>query len=107
MREYIICAANYYNDGVVHHHQPRNIEIGFVVCGRRHHNCITTFAMIMGFPYDEKGIEVMNTEIQGFLTNTDRFVDRLEALEIASKANQLKPDERINESIGLYSENLY
>ena len=107
MNEYIICAANYYNDGIEHHHQPRNIEIGFVVCGRRHHNCITTFAMIVGFPYDEKGIEVMRTEEQGFLTNTDRFVDRLEALEIARKANQLKPDERVNEVIGLYSENLY
>ena len=49
----------------------------------------------------------MNTEEQGFLTNTNRFVSRLEALEIARKANQLKPDEPINEHIGLYSENLY
>ena len=107
MDEYILCAANYYNDGIKHHHQPRNIEIGFVVCGRRHHNCIATFALMVGFPYDEKGIKLMNTEEQGFLTNKDRFVGRLEALDIARKANQLKPDEGINERIGLYSENLY
>lgn len=106
-KEYILCAANYYNDGTIHHHQPKNIEIGFVVCGRRHHNCIGTFAQIVGFPYDENGIKIMNTEEQGFLTNTNRFVSRLEALEIARKANQLKPDEPINEHIGLYSENLY
>ncbi len=42
MKEYILSAANYYNDGKKHEHQPNNIEIGFVVCGRRHHNCIGT-----------------------------------------------------------------
>lgn len=106
-KEYILCAANYYNDGIEHYHQPKNIEIGFVVCGRRHHNCIGTFAQIVGFPYDENGIKIMNTEEQGFLTNTNRFVSRLEALEIAKKANQLLSDEPVNEHIGLYSENLY
>lgn len=112
-KEYILCAANYYDDGIEHHHQPNfsslgeDIKTGFVVCGRRHHNCITTFAMIVGFPYNERGLEIMRTEEQGFLTNTNRFVSRLEALRIAKEANQLLPDERINESIGLYSENLY
>lgn len=106
-KEYILCAANHYNDGEKHHFQPRNIESGFVICGRRHHNCISTFALMVGFPYDEKGLELMRTEEQGFLTNMDRFVDRLEALEIAKNANQLLPDERINEHVGLFSENLY
>jgi len=105
--EYILCAANHYDDGVEHHHQPRNIKTGFVICGRRHHNCITTFALMVGFPYDENGRELMNTEEQGFLTSKDKFVNRVEALEIARNANQLKPDEGVNEVIGLYSENLY
>lgn len=87
--ERIICAANYYDDGQEHHHQPRNIKTGFVVCGRRHHNCIATFAMIVGFPYDERGRQLMNTEEQGFLTSTDMFVTRLKALEIARAAGQL------------------
>lgn len=106
-REFILCAANHYNDGVEHHAQPKNIKTGFVVCGHRHHSCIAMFALMVGFPYDERGLELMRTEEQGFLTNTNRFVDRLEALEIAKNANQLKPDERINEVIGLFSENLY
>jgi len=106
-KEFILCAANHYDDGVKHTFSPRNIETGFVVCGRRHHNCIQTFAKIVGFPYDEKGLELMRTEEQGFLTSKDRFVNRLEALEIAKEANQLKPDEGVNEHIGLFSENLY
>ena len=38
--ERILCAAIWYNDGKKHVHQPINIETGFVICGRRHHNCI-------------------------------------------------------------------
>lgn len=37
MKEYIICAANHYDDGKKHPHTPKNIEQGFVICGRRHH----------------------------------------------------------------------
>jgi hypothetical protein len=106
-KEYILCAANHYDDGKEHHAQPKNIKTGFVICGHRHHCCIGMFALMVGFPYNEKGLELMRTEEQGFLTNTNRFVDRLEALEIAKNANQLKPDERINEHVGLFSENLY
>lgn len=87
--EYILCAANHYNDGQLHVHQPINIEIGFAVCGRRHHNCITTFAQIVGFPYTQLGHQIHNTEIQGFLTNTNRFVTRKEAYQIAFEANQI------------------
>lgn len=45
--EYIICAANYYNDEVKRDFEPSNIKTGFVVCGRRHHNCISTFAQLL------------------------------------------------------------
>jgi hypothetical protein len=53
MQEKIICAANYYNDGKVRTHSPNNIRIGFITCGRRHHNRIITFTQIVGFPYSK------------------------------------------------------
>jgi len=106
MKEYILCAANYYNDGNKNVHTCRNIKEGFVICGRRHHNCIAIFALMRGFPYSEESHKLMATEIQGFITNTDRFVDRLEALEIARAANQLITGEG-NSRLGLFSEDLY
>jgi hypothetical protein len=107
--EYILCAANYYNDWVIHEHQPKNISVGFVVCGRRHHNCIQTFAMIMGFPYSDAAHAIHATEEQGFLTNTNRFVGRKEAYDIAFAADQIKgPNQgQSKNSIGLTSEDLY
>jgi hypothetical protein len=102
MKEYILCAANYYDDGNKHNHQPVNIDSGFVVCGMRHHNCITTFSMIVGFPYDENGMNIRRTEKQGFLTNANRFVEREEAAQIAFECGQIK-----QHTISLYSEDLY
>lgn len=102
MKEYILCAANHYDDGKEHHHQPKNIETGFVICGRRHHNCISTFAIMVGFPYDENGKALMRTERQGFLTNEDRFVEREEGAQIAFEAGQIT-----QHKIVLYSEDLY
>jgi hypothetical protein len=113
MKEYIICAANHYNDDKKHVHSPKNIEQGFVICGRRHHNCIAIFAQMMGFfengGYTEEAMDIHKTEIQGFLTNTDRFVNRKEAYKIAYEANQIiGPNKGYAEnSIGLTSEDLY
>lgn len=109
MKEFILCAANFYDDGVERVHQPVNVKTGFVVCGRRHHNCINTFAMIVGFPYSKRAHEIQDTEIQGFLTNTNRFVDRKEAFEIAKNADQIiGPNKGQDDNhIGLTSEDLY
>ncbi len=109
MKEYVLCAANRYDDGEKHVHQPININRGFITCGRRHHNCISTFAQIVGFPYTELGKRIHNTEVQGFLTNTNRFVTRKEAFEIARDADQvIGPNKGQQEnSIGLTSEDLY
>lgn len=104
--EYILCAANWYDDGKEYVHQPKNIKIGFVTCGQRHHNCISTFAMIVGFPYSKEAQQLQNTEVEGFLTNTNRFVDRKEALKIALVANQIKDIGNVR-PIGLHSEDLY
>ena len=105
-KETILCAANHYDDGVHYSHSPLNIKSGFVICGRRHFNCIAIFAKMVGFPYDENGLKLMRTEEQGFITNTNRWVDRLEALEIAKAANQVITGEG-NSNIGLFSEDLY
>ena len=101
-KEYIICAANHYDDGEKQIHGPRNIESGFVICGRRHHNCISIFAQMVGFPYDENGLKLMNTETQGFLTSKDRFVTREYGAEIALEAGQTDELKR-----RLFSEDLY
>ena len=109
MKEYILSAANYYNDNEKHHHQPKNIEVGYVVCGRRHHNCIQTFKLIMKDINRPETVEQMKTEIQGFITNTNRFVDRKEAYDIAFEYDQIiGPNKGYSKnSIGLTSEDLY
>jgi hypothetical protein len=109
MKEFIICAANYYDNGEPGEHLPVNIKQGFVVCGRRHHNCIRIFAKIVGFPYTYEGKKIHLTEIQGFLTNTNRFVDRKEAYKIAYAADQIiGPNKGYPENeIGLTNEDLY
>ena len=105
--ERIICAANYYDDNIERVHQPSNIKTGFVICGRRHNNCINTFAMIMKLPYSTYAHRIQNKEIQGFLTNTNRFVDRKEALIIATNAKQLIHDVKLDSNVGLTSEDIY
>jgi hypothetical protein len=115
-KEYVLCAAIYYNDGKEYPHQPKNIQTGFVICGRRHHNCISTLSTVAG-------IKTKAKDIQGFITNTDLFVNRQEAYLIALKAGQIKPrkeDKELNDwlklpqglpdiliSEDLYSEDLY
>ena len=105
-KEFILCAANHYDDRKEHEHSPVNIKSGFVICGRRHHNCIGTFALMVGFPYNKKGLKLMNTEKQGFITNTNKWVSRLDALDIARKASQVITGEG-NSRLGLFSEDLY
>jgi len=101
--EYILCAANHYKDGVVHQDQPKNIEMGHVICGRRHHNIINTISSVFG--RDDGDIN----NIQGFITNTNRFVGRQEAYKIAFEADQIiGPNKGKPENIiGLTSEDLY
>ena len=73
-------------------HQPRNIDVGYVICGLRHHNCIMN--MKPGWEKYDK--------VQGFLTSKDRFVDRVEAVSIALAAGQIPKS-----VTRLFSEDLY
>lgn len=105
-KEYILCAAVWFDDGNKHSHQPKNIETGIVVCGRRHHNC---FATIGGRVSERNEIGLREKE-QGFLTSLDRFVSREEAAEIALSIGQFANEEEKREveiTHYLYSENIY
>ena len=100
-KEYIICAAIWYNEGEIHENQPKNIEIGFVVSGRRHHNCYNTVKILCGIDEAIK-LKVENIEnrmsredykrSQGFITSLDRYVDRYEGMQIAVKVGQVSED---------------
>ncbi len=83
--EYILCAAVHYDDNEFHEHSPSGISNGYVVCGWRHHNCITLHFDLTNEPTRESAR-------QGFLTNKNRFVGRSEAAEIAFKSGQIKTE---------------
>ena len=83
--EYILCAAIHYDDGLTYVHQPVNIKTGFVVAGRRHHNCFATIKIVSG---DNGDLKSKNAS-QGFITNQDRYLDRKEAFIVAEAAGQL------------------
>lgn len=98
IKERIVCAANWYDDGKVYQHQPRNIKSGFVVEGLRHHSIIAVLGQVFGYP--SRGEE------QGFTTTKNRFVTREEALVIALDNDQVLD---ISDVRGkrLHSEDLY
>lgn len=100
-KEYILCAAIWFNDDKEYIHQPKNIKTGFVITGRRHHNCVSTL-QIMNKKVLDFVINGKRKYIQGFITNLDRFVDRKEASIIAFNAGQIN---KINKQ--LFSEDLY
>lgn len=102
--ERILCAAIHIDDGIQHLHQPVNILSGFVVAGRRHHNCIYTASLLAGSDLRIQHA-MKQRDNQGFLTSHDRYVSRSMALLIARKENQLLQPELISEI--LTSEDLY
>ena len=107
--EKILCAANWYKDLPLKDDEwlrlrgisPYNVDKGIVFCGWRHGCCIAQMHGVTGLRQCEAG-----EEIQGFLTNKNRFVTREEGLIIALEQNQIidMTDIRGNR---LFSENLY
>jgi len=97
--EKILCAAIWVANKTVYAHQPKNIDCGMVVCGRRHHNCFATLSET-GLRRD--AIANNYPVIQGFITSGDLFVDRKIGAEIAFRAGQIP--ELVPE---LISEHLY
>lgn len=86
MKEYILCAAIHYDDGNFYVHQPKNIQTGLVMVGRRHHNCIINLSIALADRYNKN---LASRGAQGFITNTDRYVNRKEAFKIAFAADQI------------------
>lgn len=94
--EYIICSAIWFDDGTEYEHQPKNIKTGFVICGRRHHNCYITMKILLKDNID------MYEKVQGFLTSHNEFIDRKKAGKLAYKNGQTTEFRDI-----LFSEDLY
>jgi hypothetical protein len=99
---YVICAAVWFKDGKKYSHQPRNVDSGLVVCGRRHHNCFLTAFELSGKERFKDLNELNAKAIQGFMTSDDRFVDRKEGGRIAFDAGQTA---KLRDC--LFSEDLY
>jgi len=106
-KEYILCAAVWYKDLPMKKPEvleprgfrPYNVDRGVVVSGWRHGNCIYQMVGITGL----RSIPAeAGEEIQGFLTNKNRFVDREEGGRIAFDAGQTSELKKT-----LYSEDIY
>lgn len=67
---------------------------------KKHHDLIAHAREILELPR-----EACNATCQGFVTNTGRFVDRVEALAIAKAAGQVKRD--IGRARILFSEDVW
>lgn len=76
--EYILCAAIHFDDGKKYEHQPRNIFQGFVVSGRRHHNCLLTVFILSAKDWRKDSLAEGMIQTQGFLTSKDRFLEECE-----------------------------
>lgn len=106
-KEYILCAAVWYDDKIERPHLPRNIQTGMVVAGWRHFNCIHQLIKMFcpnWLKIEQEGNilgEIKKNSIQGFLTSKGNFVDRNTAGQIAFESGQYKSLKT------LYSEDLY
>jgi hypothetical protein len=100
MEEKIICSAIWYKELPTPVYGPTNVDKGIVFCGHRHPHCLHQMVAMTGKKQHEVG-----EEIQGFLTNLNRFVDRIEGAKIALANKQI--DKLEYSKTKLFSEDLY
>lgn len=98
--EKIICSAIWYKDLSTPRYNPINVDRGIVFSGFRHVQCLHQMITMTGLRQCEAG-----DEVQGFLTNKNRFVDRIEGANIAINAGQVIELKFSKKK--LYSEDLY
>lgn len=106
--ERILCAAIYVDTG--EEDPPRRSyaypKTGIVFCGWRHGDCFVPLtAWAQHLTPEERariGEEQIGGRHQGFLTSRGRFVDREEAMLIATRAGQTNSNKS-----GLFSEDIY
>jgi len=82
--EYVVCAANWIDDGIDYLYKPYNINKGIVYSGNRHPSIFEQTNRI--YPFEKYG----ELTVQGFLTTKNRFLTREEALELVKSNGQLK-----------------
>lgn len=108
IEERILCAAIWYKDFPllnpdvlkIRGFAPYNIDKGIVLSGWRHANCLYQMVAIL-----DKPDSAIGENEEGFLTNKNRFVDRIEGAKIALACKQI---EKLNYSSKLlFSEDLY
>jgi len=106
MNEFIVCSAIWYKDiSLINNNipsdllRPFNCDRGIVFCGLRHPHCLYQMVAMTGKRQCEAG-----EEIQGFITNKWRFIDRIEGLEIAKVADQIITSYNLHQ---LHSEDLW
>lgn len=100
MEEEIICSAIWYKELPTPIFRPLNVEDGIVFCGHRHLHCLHQMHAMTGKNESQAG-----ERIQGFLTNTNQFVDRKEGAKIALESGQIEKL-RFSKTL-LFSEDLY
>lgn len=128
-REYVLCAAIHYDNGLKYVFQSKyGIETGFVICGYRHPYIADILPTNPYFlekvfedgidkeqiqKYEELKVKYGWQEgdlfrcktVQGFITSKGRFVNRKEAYKIALAAKQINETAGVNGE--LFSEDLY
>jgi hypothetical protein len=87
---YLLCSAIWYKDLPTMRLLPKNCDKGIVLCGWRHGNIIAQMEAMMGLRTVVNGENSVGEYEQGFLTNDNRFVARVEAADIAFKSGQIK-----------------
>lgn len=87
-KPYLLCSAIWYKDLPTMRFLPINCKVGVVLCGWRHGNIIAQVSALTG----KRGVKNVPDGVgdyeQGFLTNDNRFVDRVEAAKIAYESGQ-------------------
>ena len=97
-KEYIIASAIWYDDGIGHPLMDvYGIASGFIIAGFRHANIISILPTNIHYkqtlsPKWNDDIKEVKT-IQGFINCYGRFVDRIEARQIAIDCGQVKEKE--------------
>ena len=106
-KEYILCAAIWYKDLPTQKLLTKNQDKGIIICGHRHGQCIDIMSTLGQLRSVQFGPNSVGETKQGFLTNTNRFVDRKEGMKIAIEAGQVEGDEINIKYPTLFSEDLY
>jgi len=119
-KEFIICAAIHVDDRKKHEEQPKGIDTGFIIAGRRHSDCYKTISSMISIIQEKDLITIIQEEDvandimhlapdenQGFITSHNRYVNRHEGYKIAVANNQIWHNLSDKDQMILASEDLY